>query len=122
MADLLSCLKKRDLLNRPVASVETLMEWGRRYEAEGMVNDAVFFYEKAEAREDLERLGNAAVEEGDAFLINRIARILGHEVPREQWLTTAKRAEESGKLAFAAEAYRRGGDEEAAERLSAQAV
>lgn len=114
--DSLGCLEKRDLLNQPAASLETLSYWGRKLEESGSVFDAVDLYEKANEREALDRLLKDALNEGDTFLFRRICRSLKHEPGREEWLVLAKRAEDLGKYAFAAQAYRQGGDEETAER------
>jgi len=65
--ELLGCLEKRDLLNESVVSVDKLLEWGRRYEEAGFVYDAVDFYEKAGAGDELKRLLAAAKEEGTCF-------------------------------------------------------
>jgi hypothetical protein len=105
----LSCLEKRDLLNETAVSLETLLSWGEHYEEVGSLYDAVDFYEKAGAREALARLLKKAQDVGNVFLFHRISRIIGHEPDRDEWLALANRAEELGKPAFAAEAYRLGG-------------
>jgi hypothetical protein len=102
----LSCLEKRDLLNETAVSLETLISWGQHYEEVGSLYDAVDFYEKAGAREALSYLLARVQDEGNLFLFRRLCRILGHEPDRDVWLALAHRAEEAGKLAFAAEAYR----------------
>lgn len=112
----LNCLEKRDLLNQSAASVESLMKWGEHYESMGLVHDAVDFYAKANAREVLERLLENELKDCDVFLIRRLSRFLNREVNREEWLDVAKRSEEQEKFRFAAEAYRLGGDEDAAVR------
>jgi hypothetical protein len=105
----LSCLDKRDLLNETAVSVETLLSWGQHYEEVGSLYDAVDFYEKAGAKEALSELLSKAQDAGNVFLFRRLCRILGHEPDRDAWLALAHRAEELGKLTFAAEAYRLGG-------------
>jgi tetratricopeptide (TPR) repeat protein len=110
----LSCLEKRDLLNQSAVSVEALIRWGEHYEREGLVHDAVDFYEKANAREPLARMRENALQSGDYFLCLRVCRVLGCENQREEWLALARRAEELGKFAFAAQAYRRAGEEDRA--------
>jgi tetratricopeptide (TPR) repeat protein len=113
----LSCLEKRDLLNQAAVSIETLVRWGEQYEAMGLVHDAVDFFEKAHAREALERLLPIAREEGDLFLFKRLCRFLSREITRDEWLQLAAKAEEQGKIRFAAEAYRSAGDEDMAGAL-----
>lgn len=104
--DKLGCMEKRDLLNQTVASTETLLAYGSRYEELGMVHDAVDFYEKAGAQELLHRLLREAQNDGDLFLFKRICRILGHTPDRQEWLELSLRAEVLGKEAFAGEAER----------------
>lgn len=113
-----SCLIKRDLLNQPVASVENLLSWGQQYEEQGLLHDAVEFYEKAQAKEALLRLLEVAREEGDTFLFKRVNRILKREPTREEWLSLANQAEQSGKEAFAADAHGQLGQEEPREQHS----
>lgn len=105
----LSCLEKRDLLNDEAASAEVLRSWGEHYEETGSWYDAVDFYEKADAEEGLSRLLSKARDEGNAFLFRRIAHLLGIQPGSDEWAAVAKRAEELGKLAFAAEANRLSG-------------
>ncbi len=101
---LLSCLQKRELLNRSAVSVDELLTWARRYEEADLVHDAVDFYEKAQAWEDLERLCRRAVEEGDYFLLKRLMSLTGKDPSADQWRRLAERAEELGKTTFAEKA------------------
>ncbi len=107
----MSCLQKRELLNQPVVSLGALTQWGRQYEEAGLIHDAVELYEKANAREDLGRLLEEARADGDVFLVKRISRVLGMGLGREQWAAVARKAEETGKQLFAAEAARLAGEE-----------
>jgi hypothetical protein len=107
--NLLSCLQKRDLLNRSAASADQLLKWGNLFEEEGLTNDAIDFYAKAHALEPLEKLLPLAHQEGDTFVYARIVRALGREVTAEEWISMGKRAAELGKDAFAREAFKRGG-------------
>lgn len=114
----LNCLEKRDLLNQSAVSVETLLHWGRYFEESGLLYDAVDFYEKANAKEAFARLFKEALEDGNVFLFKRLCHLTGHEPGRDEWVLIARRAEESGKYAFAAEAYRQCGENELADRYS----
>ncbi len=105
---LLSCLEKRDMLNRSAVSVDQLLKWGRRYEEEGLINDAIDFYEKANSSESLENLLSLSLREGDAFNYTRIMKALGRQAPADEWISIGKRAAELGKDAFAREAFKRG--------------
>lgn len=107
----LSCFEKRELLNQTAASVEALAEWGRRFEEQEMWSDAVDFYMKANAREELKRLKDRVREEGDSFLFGRVCKALGYEPTPDEWLSVAKQAEELGKHSLAVQAQRRAGVE-----------
>lgn len=105
----LSCLEKREMLNEQAASAEVLLSWGEHYEEVGSLHDAVDFYEKAGAKEALSRILDRARADGNVFLFRRIVRLLGLEPGPEEWAVLAGRAEELGKLTFAAEGKRLGG-------------
>lgn len=108
----LSCLDKRELLNQPAASVETLMRWGEFFHEAGMFHDAMDFYEKAGAQEPAKRLMTQALEEGDLFLFKRACKALKIDPDGDQWLTLGKEAKGRGLLLFAAEAFRQAGVED----------
>lgn len=109
--NLLNCLEKRDLLNQSAVSLETLKQWGEHFEENGMLHDAVDFYHKAHATEALGRILRAAADDGDAFLFNKVSRILKVEPTEEEWIRLAERAKEFGKVAFALQGYQRAGRE-----------
>lgn len=111
---LLSCLEKRDLLNQSAVSIDKLFHWGAAFEEEGLLSDALDFYERANASDALERLLLVAHDEGDAFLYGRILKALGREAAPEEWISLGKKAGEFGKDAFAREAFKRGGLQEPA--------
>ncbi len=114
-ANLLACLEKRDLLNRSAVSVKEFLEWGARFEQEGLLSDAVDFYERARSAENLEKLLLVAREEGDLFLYGRILKALGREAARDEWIALGRKAEEFGKDAYARQALNKGGLEKADE-------
>jgi len=120
--DTLTCLEKRDLLNKSAVSMDTLVDWGERYEAMDLDHDAADFYERAKAPEALGRLLEKAVDSSDVFLFKRLCRLLDRKVSREEWIDLAKKAEDQGKYRFAADAYRQGDDEESAIRVLDKAV
>jgi hypothetical protein len=106
---LLTCLEKRELLNESVVSVDKLLEWGQRYEDAGLIYDAVDFYEKIGARDELTRLLEMAKLEGNVFLVSRLCKILKAELTSQEWLNIGEQAERVGMLTFAAEGFRRAG-------------
>lgn len=102
---LLSCLKKRDLLNSGKAEKAELIKLGERYLLEDRLSDAIDFFEKAEHFEGLTRLKKQCVAKGDYFLCQRIAKILEESPPSEEWIQLGDNALHMGKLLFARLAY-----------------
>ena len=93
--------------------VAQLLKWGRLYEEEGLINDAIDFYEKANSPESLENLLPLALQEGDAFIYARLIKALGRQAAADEWIRLGKRAAELGKDDFAREEIKRGGMETA---------
>ncbi len=100
----LSCLEKRNLLNRSAVSVAELVEWGKRYEEMELVHDALDFYERANAEEDLCRLLGRALDDGDYFLLKRVCTVLKRHPSEQELLKVAERGEQLGKERFAQQA------------------
>jgi tetratricopeptide (TPR) repeat protein len=105
---ILSCLKKRDLLNRNSAELAELVTFGQHYSQEGRFSDAIDFFEKAQFREGLLQLWDHCLKEGDYFLCRRVARILSLSPDPEEWVQLGDAALEQGKYRFARAAYREG--------------
>jgi len=99
------------------AAPDRLIAYGRSYEAEGKIHDALEFYWRAGDREGMERISQGALAEGDFFLFRQAMGYLGRKPERGELLSLMKNAEERGKLSFALLAAREAGDERAAARL-----
>ena len=104
---LLSCLKKRDLLNSDKADRSELIKLGERYLHDDRLSDAIDFFEKAEHSEGLTQLKDQCVSKGDYFLCQRLAIILEESPPPEDWIQLGDNALNLGKLLFARSAYQR---------------
>lgn len=102
---LLSCLKKRDLLNSGKADKSELIKLGERYLHEDRLSDAIDFFERAEHFEGLTQLKEQSVAKGDYFLCLRLAKILEESPPPEEWIQLGDNAFNLGKLLFARSAY-----------------
>ena len=102
---LLSCLKKRDLLNSGKADKSELVKLGERYLMEAQFSDAIDFFEKAEHLEGLIQLKEQCVAMGDYFLCQRLAKILEESPSPEEWIQLGDNAFSLGKLLFARSAY-----------------
>jgi hypothetical protein len=102
---LLSCLKKRDLLNSGKADKSELTKLGERYLHEDRLSDTIDFFEKAEHFEGLTQLKEQCIAKGDYFLFQRIAKILEESPSSEEWIQLGDKALHLGKLLCARSAY-----------------
>jgi tetratricopeptide (TPR) repeat protein len=106
---LLSCLRKRDLLNSDRVDPAQLRHLGTRYLEEGRISDAVDLLEKADDREALTSIRARCLGEGDFFLYRRLSRVLGVSPGAGDWTKLGDAALSLGKLHFARSAYREAG-------------
>jgi hypothetical protein len=68
--------------------------------------EAVDFFAKAGARDQLAELRSGAIEAGDVFLLRAVARAMGEPPARAEWRATAEAAGAAGRERDAAEAQR----------------
>jgi hypothetical protein len=101
------CLKKRQLLNDKVLSLDDCLDYGRKFLELGWREDALEFFKKGSKANQLEQLKDYAMETGDAFLLGR----LGPQAP-EDWRRLGERALVLGKLYFARRAFEMAGDDD----------
>ncbi len=102
---ILSCMKKRDLLNSGKTDAAELIRLGESYLQEDRLSDAIDFFEKARHFEGLTQLKERCATEGDYFLYHRVAMILGDSPSSEEWIQLGNSALDQGKLLFARLAY-----------------
>jgi hypothetical protein len=114
---LLSCLKKRDLLNSDRATSSELIKLGQSYLQEGLISDCIDFFEKAEHFEGLIQLKEKCAAEGDYFLYQRLAKILQDPPSPEEWTQLGDKALGLGKLMFARFAYKQADNDEKASQV-----
>lgn len=114
---LLSCLKKRDLLNSDRADKNNLIKLGQDCLQEGFISDCIDFFEKAGHFEGLIQLKEKCAADGDYFLYNRLIKILQDSPSPEEWTQLGDRSLELGKLLFASLAYDRAENREKAAQV-----
>jgi hypothetical protein len=114
---LLSCLKKRDLLNSDRADKNNLIKLGQDCLQEGFISDCIDFFEKAGHFEGLIQLKEKCAADGDYFLYNRLIKILQDSPSTEEWTQLGDRSLELGKLLFASLAYDRAENREKAAQV-----
>ena len=101
------CLKKRQLLNDKVLSLDLCREYGQKFLELGWREDALKFFQKGGMTDELEKLKAYCLETGDAFLLGQ----LGQQAP-EDWRLVGERALALGKLYFARRAFEMAGDDD----------
>jgi hypothetical protein len=109
---LLSCLKKRDLLNRDNVESSKLLDLGKLHFQEDRLSDAIDFFEKSQYREGLEQLKARCLEEGDYFLYQRLVKIMQLSSEPGDWIKLGDAALSRGKLYFARSAYQQANHKE----------
>lgn len=98
-----------------------MVEAAKNMENQGNLSDAADFFHKASDKNELKRLRQKTVEDGDVFLFLKITRLLSEEnVDTAQLELCAQKAESIGKIRYAIMAYERLGNEEKVESLKNQ--
>ncbi|NOX96896.1 MAG: hypothetical protein GXO98_02315 [Nitrospirae bacterium] len=111
-----SCLEKRKLLYSSHLSAEALRHYGDIFFEHGMLEDSLDFYEKSGTTAGIKRIEEAARKEGDAWLLERVSKAKGENIPREQWDELGENALRKKKYLYALFAFRKSGNQQ---RLSA---
>jgi hypothetical protein len=91
---------------------KTLLNYGDLFFAEGNFSDALDFYQKANFPEGLQKIKNAALENGDVMLFQRAAKALNLEPTTADWENIAKNALGFKKYLFARHALEKSNNEE----------
>ncbi len=98
-------LERRHLLEKELSAAQAL-RYAEAYLENGRCEDAIAFFVKAEATEQLEALRRRAIEAGDVFLFRGVADATG-TAPREgEWREISKSSADAGKERYAVEALR----------------
>jgi hypothetical protein len=98
-------LRRRHLLEEALDPARALAI-AEAYLAEERPIEALAFLAKADAREQLGRLRDLAVEEGDPFLLRQACAALGEQPGAERWRRLADSARAAGKEVQARDAER----------------
>ncbi len=98
-------LERRHLVEKDL-DAKTASKIARTYLEAGRKDEAIDFLVKADESEQLKTLADEAIAEGDAFLLQSLARATGDELDRATWDRCADAAEAAGKARYAATARR----------------
>lgn len=102
-------IKKRDMIHSSKPDEVALKALGEAFESAGGLSDAIDFYAQIKDGQALKRLRAKAAEEGNSFLILKIAKYLAEDKAGldEDLLKCARQAEAQGKIRYAIKAYER---------------
>lgn len=103
---------KRNILASGEMEAEELAEYGSMFLEKDMLTDAYNFFEKAGAREGLQKVKTRAIEEGLAAILFNLARSRHIQLSDEDWRAAGENAMKLEKYTYAAQAFGRIGDEE----------
>ena len=120
MKALPNSISKRDLLHgAKVLDSATYLAHGQRYVAAEQYSDAVDFFSKAGAEDELKKLAAKMIEEGDSFLLLKIMHFAHGLVSDSDVERCAENAEKFGKIRYAILGYQKLDNEEKVEELKA---
>jgi hypothetical protein len=111
---------KRKVLFGSKTSDEKLREMGREFMDAERYDDALEFFQQAEAHELAEQVARKAMDSGNVPLLMRARRVSGAETSPEEWSTAAHEAEQRGLYSAARLAYERADRPEDAQRVAEQ--
>jgi hypothetical protein len=108
---ILSCLKKRDLIQEAETNGEALKRLGREYLNQDRPLEAFEFFEAARDREGLESLKEKGLEDGDPFLYRQACKQLKLTPDPADWQKIGEKALADGRHRQALAAFRALADE-----------
>jgi len=109
-------IRKRDLLFSDAGDSVNLLAHAEGFLETGNTHDAIAFFARAGQTDRLEALKNDAVKQADFPTLYSIAET-GIEISADDWRSAGEAGVKNGKVRYAAEAFRRAGDEETATSL-----
>jgi hypothetical protein len=112
--------EKRKILFGEKTSEEKMRETGRRFMEAERYDDALEFFARCEAEDEVREIARVARERGEAALLLRAQVVLDQKPDSEDLVQTAETAEQAGRKAEAYVGYLKAGREQEAERLRAE--
>jgi hypothetical protein len=103
---ILSCLKKRDLIQAAGENTEALRRLGRDYMSQDRFLEALEFFEASQDREGMERLRENGLEEGDPFLYRQACKLLKVNPDPADWHQIGEKALAAGRYQQALAAFK----------------
>lgn len=110
---------KQKILYIDKTSPESLISYGDLYWEAGAPSDALDFYARASHSAGLQKIRDAALQNGDVFLFHGAARALGLELRDEGWENIARTAAALQKFSFSVQASKKISNAERTDALAA---
>jgi hypothetical protein len=117
MSNLLTCLKKRDLLHNQSVGSSEFAQYGWEYLKQDRLVDALDFFEKAQDLEGIRKVREWSLEQGDPFLLQQTSKLLKEPVPADSWRKVMEKALDAGRLQQALTAAKALGDAEKVQEI-----
>ena len=109
---------KRKILFGDKTSDEQLRETGQQFMEGERYDDALEFFQRAEADDLARQVARRAMERGNTPLYMRAKRVLGEPISEDEWVGLAQSAERAELYTAARLAYQKAGRTQEAERLA----
>jgi|WetSurMetagenome_2_1015567.scaffolds.fasta_scaffold314898_2 hypothetical protein len=108
---LMSCLKKRDLIQDVTTGREILIKSGLEYLNQGRTLESLEFFERSQDSEGLRTLQKRGLEEGDPFLYKQACKSLKESPDPAAWKRIGEIALSQGRFHQALTAFKALADE-----------
>lgn len=105
-----SFIKKRKILYE-TKDKNTLTKTGDDFFAEGLIDDALDFYEQAKSEEGFEKVLKIGMEEGNLYLYRKICKIRRKDPEKAHLNSIGEKALELKKYTMALEAFKLSGND-----------
>ena len=109
---------KRKILFGDKTSDEQLRETGQQFMEGERYDDALEFFQRADADDLARQVARNAMERGNTPLYMRAKRVLGEPISEDEWVELARSAERAELYTAARLAYQKAGRTQEAERLA----
>lgn len=109
--------KRQEMLESEGTSKEQLSQEARRLADEGLLDEAVTFFIRAEDTAGLDEMAARCRKEGDLFGFEAASRALGREPEAGEWKELGGTALTLGKLWFAYRGYEKADDQEGLDKV-----
>jgi len=103
---------RQKLLYVDKINLQNLQNYGDLFFEEGRLSDALDFYQKANHNNGLQKIKDAAFNNGDVMLWKQAAKILNLELKPADWESIGQKAIELKKYSFAQHALKKANNEE----------